>query len=93
MEPLELRGLFHAGDLDLFYGGGGISSHFGNYGRQEHDIVAHQVVALTDGRAYVGGKFGWDLRLGRLDSAPSPRACWRARIASRGNQTGDSRRS
>jgi hypothetical protein len=70
MEPLELRGVFHAGDLDLFYGGGGIISHFGNYGRQETDIVAHQVGALPDGRAYVGAEvwLGLAARAARLSS-------------------------
>jgi uncharacterized delta-60 repeat protein len=72
VQPLERRTFLSLGELDSLYGSGGISSFFGNMGRQELDIVANQVIALPDGRAYVGGEYGWDLRLGRLDFDGNP---------------------
>lgn len=65
VEMLEPRRLLSAGDLDAFYGNGGIASIMGG-------TVAKAVVSLPDGRAYVAGGGLQDVTLARVwfDGAP-----------------------
>ncbi len=71
-EPLEPRRLLAAGDLDLFYGNAGVESV--PVGDNSSGTLAHAVVALPDGRAYVGGYGLNDVTLARLmfDGSPDP---------------------